>query len=168
MEKKLNVMTSFGPVPFDAVRDYLPKELVEKVDKAYDEILKIVDSNKIEFYIAKLAAKHGYDYNKMVNYLNELEKISVGAVFSILLREIATHLDNKYDGTINKVNEIYCISVLNGKIYKGNKTPIKNYRNFSAFRTEEDAKFAKKLLAKYIRKMFRGCGKQEDKGSQSN
>lgn len=32
MKKNLKVMTSFGPIPYDVVKEYLPKEAVELIE----------------------------------------------------------------------------------------------------------------------------------------
>lgn len=161
MKKKLLVMTSFGPVPFDAVKEHLPKEIVEAVLEIQNKIENNLDedSDKEEFYIKRIAEKKGWKYERMKRYLDDLESFYPAIVFSILLREIALYLDNKYEDTINKSKYIYVISSSNGKIAQIDKSSIKNYRNFAAFRTEADAKFAHRVLSKRIRRMFRGCGK---------
>lgn len=156
-KKKILVMTSFGLVPFESVRDQLPKEVVELVDSVINQ--NTVTPENIEFYINEIAKKKNWEYKKVASYLDNLEKFSPIASFSILLREIAIYLDNQYEDSINKAEEIYAISSLDGKIYKIDKSKAKNFRNFAAFRTIKDAEFAHRVLSKKIRKMFRGCGK---------
>lgn len=157
-EKKLLVMTSFGPVPFDAVRSHLPKKVVNEIDFILDQDSEISDPQNIKFYINRIAMERNWSYRKMVSYLNNLEKFSPIATFNILLRDIAIYLDSSYEDSIDKAEEIYAISSLDGRIHKVEKNAIKNFRNFAAFRTPEDAKFAHRVLSKKIRKMFRGCG----------
>jgi hypothetical protein len=43
---------------------------------------------------------------------------------------------------------------LDGRIYKVNKAHIKNYRNFAAFRSIEDAKTACKILREILKSMY--------------
>lgn len=157
-EKKILVMTSFGPVPFEAVKDHLPKEVVNAAEKAACEVFEILNPENVEFYINRLAEKKHWDYKKVASYIENLEKFSPMAAFNVLLREVAIYLDNQYEDSIDKAEEIYVISDLNGKVYKADRSRIKNFRNFAAFRTPEDAKFAHRVLSKKIRKMFRGCG----------
>lgn len=157
MNKKLLVMTSFGPVPFEAVKDHLPKEVVEAAERAADEVITYMDPNNEEFYIHQLAEKMNWDVKKMASYIDNLERFSPAAAFDVLLMEVAIHLDQKYEDSIVKVDDIYIISKLDGKVHKV-EGRIKNFRNFAAFRTEEDAKFAHRVLSRLIKKMFRSCG----------
>lgn len=76
------------------------------------------------------------------------------SLLSTLLRNIAIDLDKKYEDHISKSPEIYVISLLNGKITKANKAHIKNYRNFAAFRTIEDAKEACKIVKPLLKELF--------------
>lgn len=154
-EKKIFVMTSIGPVPFDAVKEHLPKDVAKMIEDILNE--EEPDDGSIEFYIDRLAKKKNWDYKKIESYLNKLETFSKVSVVNILLMEVAHYLDSKYEDSINKAEEIYVISTLDGKIHKVEGI-IKNFRNFAAFRTIEDAKFAHKVLSKKIRGMFRGCG----------
>ena len=100
---------------------------------------------ELEYYIQKIADKLGWKVEKVYNYLNSVDAILPAAAFSMVLREIAIELDKKYEDHIEKSPEIYVISMLNGRITKANKIHIKNYRNFAAFRTMEEAKMACKI-----------------------
>lgn len=113
------------------------------------------------FYIRKIAERMGWHNNKIGNYLDTLSLISLPSVFSVLLREIAVELDKKYENHIQDSPEIYVVSMFDGKITKANKALIKNYKNFAAFRSIEDAKIACKILKPILRDMFKGVnGKQ--------
>ena len=162
MKKKLKVMTSFGLVPFEAIKEYIPQEKVEEVLAAASVAEVAMDSNNLEYYINKLALEKRWDYAKMVSYLKNLDKFSTTATFYILAKAVAVELDKKYEGGIESSEHIYTISVLNGKVYEMDKKEIKNYRNFAAFRTEQDAKQARSILKPILKKMFKGSGKQED------
>lgn len=77
------------------------------------------------------------------------------AAFAIVLREIAIELDKKYEDHISNSPEIYSISLVDGRITKLYKSRIRSYKNFAAFRTIDDAKFACKVLREVLKDMFR-------------
>lgn len=109
----------------------------------------------IDFYIEKIATRLSWKPEKGYNYLNNVDSILPAAALSIILREIATELDKKYKDHIENSPEIYVISLLDGRITKANKAHIKNYRNFAAFRTIEDAKIACKIVKPILKEMFK-------------
>lgn len=110
------------------------------------------------FYIEKIAARPGWKPEKAYNYLNSVDSIFPAAAFSMVLREIAIELDKKYEDHIENSPEIYVISMLDGRITKANKAHIKNYRNFAAFRTIEDAKIACRIVKPILKEMFKSKG----------
>ena len=110
---------------------------------------------ELEYYIQKIADKLGWKVEKVYNYLNSVDAILPAAAFSMVLREIAIELDKKYEDHIEKSPEIYVISMLDGRITKANKAHIKNYRNFAAFRTIEDAKIACRITRDILKEMFK-------------
>ena len=109
----------------------------------------------MNFYIEKIAARLGWKPEKIYNYLNNADSILPAAAFSMVLREIAVELDKKYEDHIENSPEIYVISMLDGRITKANKAYIKNYRNFAAFRTIEDAKIACRIVKPILKEMFK-------------
>lgn len=118
----------------------------------------------INLFIRKIADKKGWEVKQTVDWLNEIAELYPVAAFNILLREIAVWLDLKYEGHIENSDRIFVVSVLNGKILElRNKGIVKNYRNFAAFRTLEDAKFACNVLRNYLKGMFKSHEKQENK-----
>ena len=110
---------------------------------------------ELEYYIQKIAEKLGWKVEKACNYLNSVDTILPAAAFSMILREIAIELDKKYKDHIEKSPEIYVISMLDGKITKANKAHIKNYRNFAAFRSVDDAKIACRITKDILKEMFK-------------
>lgn len=112
----------------------------------------------MNFYIEKIAARLGWKPEKVYNYLNSVDSILPAAAFSMVLREIAIELDKKYEDHIENRPEIYVISMLDGRITKANKAHIKNYRNFAAFRTIEDAKIACRIAKPILKEMFKSKG----------
>ena len=109
----------------------------------------------MNFYIEKIAARLGWKPEKVYNYLNNVDSILPAAAFSMVLREIAVELDKKYEDHVENSPEIYVISMLDGRIIKANKAYIKNYRNFAAFRTIEDAKIACRIVKPILKEMFK-------------
>lgn len=112
----------------------------------------------LDFYIKKIADRLGWKPEKVYNYLNSVDSILPAAAFSMVLREIAIELDKKYKDHIENSPEIYAISMLDGRITKANKAHIKNYRNFAAFRTIEDAKIACRIVKPILKEMFKSKG----------
>lgn len=110
--------------------------------------------NHIGCYISRVLARLGWTESKDLKYIQDLDNIYPNALFNILLREIAIELDKKYDDHIENSPEIFAVSTLDGRISKVNKAYIRNYRNFAAFRSVADAKFACRILRSYLRDMY--------------
>lgn len=157
-EKKMFVMTDFGPVPYDAVKEHLPKEIMKAIE-SYKEAVENSVPMSIDYYASSLAKKKGWKPEKMANYLGDLWDINPAAVFSTILREIAIELDKKYKNHINDCEELFIISTMDGRIHNVPRAHIKNFRNFAAFRTVEDAKIACRILRNDLKEMFKSVKK---------
>lgn len=125
-------------------------------------IIKVVSTksedtlaHNLDYYIGKIANRLGWKSEKVYNYLNGIDSLLPAAAFSIVLREIAIDLDKKYEDHIENSPEIYVINMFDGRITKANKATIKNYRNFAAFRTIEDAKIACRITRDILKDMFK-------------
>lgn len=105
--------------------------------------------------IQSIANRMGWKPQKVEGYLNAIDAMMPMAAFNIILREVAIILDQKYPDHINKSEKIFCISPLDGRIHEVCKAHIKNYRNFAAFRSIEDAKLACSLLREPLKEMFK-------------
>lgn len=139
-------------------KDILPKLLEAGIVTTTKPAKSVVETEvpmELEYYIQKIADKLGWKVEKVYNYLNSVDAILPAAAFSMVLREIAIELDKKYEDHIEKSPEIYVISMLDGRIIKDNKAHIKNYRNFAAFRTIEDAKIACRITRDILKEMFK-------------
>ena len=134
------------------------KECTHKAGCPCRQCAKGEISMDMNFYIEKIAARLGWKPEKVYNYLNSVDSILPAAAFSMVLREIAIELDKKYEDHIENSPEIYVISMLDGRITKANKAHIKNYRNFAAFRTIEDAKIACRIVKPILKEMFKSKG----------
>ena len=111
-------------------------------------------SDKVGYYIHKALTKLGWTESKDFKYIQDLDHIYPTVLFSILLREIAIELDKKYDDHIENSPEVFVVSTLDGRISRANKAHIRNYKNFAAFRSVADAKFACRILRSYLREMY--------------
>ena len=121
-----------------------------------DKVLKPTEiPMDLNYYIGKLAERLGWKVEKVYNYLNTIDSVYPAAAFSMILREVAIELDKKYEDHIEKSPEIYVVSMLDGRIAKANKAHIKNYRNFAAFRSVEDAKTACSIVREILKELFR-------------
>lgn len=118
----------------------------------------------IEFILDHMSQRFGWKADNLGKYLTTLTSLGEAAVFSILLREVAIILDKQYSDHIENSKEIWGISLTDGEIFKfKDLNKIKNFRNFAAFRTVEDAVLAKKSLKVLLVSMFsRKNGKQKD------
>ena len=90
----------------------------------------------------------------MSSILDALKGANHWAVVQLLLKEIAIELDKKYDNYINKSEKIYAISPQDGRIHEVDKSHIKNYKAFPAFRNIEDAKIACSLVKNHLKSIF--------------
>lgn len=108
----------------------------------------------ISYYIDKLSNKIGWKGEKTANILDRIDEVYPIASFSLILREIALELDKKYDDHIKNSPTIFSISSVDGTICRVNKAKVKNYKNFAAFRTIEDAKVACKILSPILKDMY--------------
>lgn len=120
-----------------------------------EEIVVKEPPKDLQYYIKNISTRLGWKYYEVESCLTMLNAINPAALFSIMLREIAVELDKKYEDHISNSLEIYIVSLLDGRITKANKATIKNYKNFAAFRTIEDAKWACGLLRHSLKNMFK-------------
>lgn len=128
---------------------------IGKVVKEAEEYEMEGKKLSLDYYIEKLAERLGWKIDKVYNYLNTIDSVYPVAAFSMILREVAIELDKKYKDHIENSPEIYVISVFDGRITKANKAHIKNYRNFAAFRSIEDAKIACNIMKDILKELFK-------------
>lgn len=154
------IQSAYGKIPTHCViinEESLPYLIEEGVIKEVEEEGTHVDPN---FYLEHLADRIHWNVDNLRKYLGNLYTIYPIAVFSILLREVAIVLDEKYGNHIKNSKEIYAISSLNGEIIKiKDLNKIKNFKNFAAFRTLEDALTAKHILKDPMKQLFKRDGK---------
>lgn len=115
---------------------------------------KMLSTPLMPSIIQRIANRTGWKPQKVEGCLNAVSTMMPTAAFNIILREVAVMLDQKYPDHINKSERIFCISPLDGRIHEVCKAHIKNYKNFAAFRSIEDAKLACSLLREPLKKLF--------------
>ena len=108
----------------------------------------------LDFFILALAKKKGWKPEKTLDWLNSINDYYPAAALNIMFREIALYCDNKYADHIKNCEEVYIVSTVDGRIHKVCKAHIKSYKNFAAFRTLEDAKYACRLLKEQLKAIF--------------
>lgn len=170
--KKVQILvkTSSGLVPFEEVN--LPKNHKKAIESILEELgIKKVESKPIKlptdigYYIEKIAKRNRLEVGQVGDLINALMGIQPGAALSILYRAIAMELDLQYPHNhISEVKDFFIISNADGRIYPAqNETGRFNYRNFAAFRTMEDARFARRVVGPLLREFY--GGKQKNKRS---
>lgn len=165
-EVKIGNKLAFG---MDSAYGFMPFYTVIVCEKSIpflieEGIIKEVENEEIPtepyFYIKHLADRIHWNVENLRKYLSNLYTIYPAAVFSIMLREVSIVLDEKYDNHIKNSKEIYVISCLSEEITKvKDLNRIKNFKNFAAFRTLDDALAAKRILEEPMKQLFKRSGK---------
>lgn len=130
----------------------------ERIPASAEEAQPTVDLN---YFLNSLAKKKGWRVERLVGWLNGIAELSPIAAFNIVVREVAVYLDHKYEDHIENSEKIFAISPLDGRIHEVCKAHVKNYRNFAAFRTIEDARFACNILRGQLKGMFKKNAKRK-------
>lgn len=157
--------TPVGPVPVEIItvnESTIPILLKEGVivENTLVEKKEVAEPTNIEFYIEHLAARIAWNKFNLGKYLNNLHNIYPAAALSIVLREVAIVLDEKYPDHIRNSKEIWVISMTDGRIHKlHDLSRVKNFNNFAAFRTVGDAIFARAVLKEAFNELF-GSGRK--------
>lgn len=137
------------------------KEFLSFLKLANITFLEYLESNDLknnqdlmkEGVISKLAYKEEWSNDKMKGYLNKLYKISPNAFKTLFLKEIAIILDEKYPNHIRESKQIFVISTLSNKIVELNKRRISSYKEFAAFRSYYEARFALDIYNDIVKSM---------------
>lgn len=109
----------------------------------------------ISYYVNNIADRMGWNSKKTVKFFETLNTIHPAAAFNVVLREIAIELDKKYEDHIENSPKIFVVSSLDGRITEANKAHIKNYKNFAAFRSIDDARIACKITKRLLKNMYK-------------
>lgn len=156
-DKLIQVVTMFGlsvPVKEIIVSKKTIPDLIKQGVIVEEGADKGIDFD-IPAAVVHLAERIGWNSSNLDKYLDNLYKISPAAVFSVLLKEVAIMLDEKYPDHINKSKEVWVISTLDGEIKQIKELhKIKNFRNFAAFRSLDDALTAKKIMTLALQDLY--------------
>lgn len=156
-EKLVKVVEVFGlPIPVDEVvlDDKTIPDLIKQGVIVGEGADKGVDFD-IPAAVVHLAERISWNSSNLDKYLDNLYRISPAAVFSVLLKEVAIMLDEKYPDHINRSKEVWVISTLDGEIKQIKELhKIKNFRNFAAFRSLDDALTAKKIMTPALQDLY--------------
>lgn len=118
-----------------------------------EEPIKV--SNDIAYYVTKLAKKLNVTDNTCKYMLDVIQAYSPSTVFSLLAKQIALELDDKYPGHIRESKYLYCIELTRGRIIPVSINKGDSLKNFTLFRSPEDAVLAINILKELYVKMFR-------------
>lgn len=122
--------------------------------------------NKHEFKVTILnitTKSYSPDTNQLFDYFlykifdkgftpKQLTDLSI--LLKLMTREIAIEFDNNYSDHIKYSPEIFGISSLTGKIIKIDKSKIKSYKTFGAFRSFKEAAYAKAIMKPILKVIF--------------
>lgn len=137
------------PVNAETLSEMIERGMVVPVESPSEKAPEL-----LSHYVERLAQRLGKPTEDVIQLLEAMDKVYPVLSFSLLLREIALELDKKYKDHIENSPEIYVISLLDGRITKANKACIRNYRNFAAFRTLEDARTACRIMKPVMKTLF--------------
>lgn len=138
----------------ELIKHGVVKEVPQELEKSKNESKKTFVNLDLNTVVEKICKATGWKPLKAANILDKITDINSAVILSLSLKIIAVEMDKKYKDHISKSPEIFVFSLFDGKIHKADKSKIKNYRNFAAFRTLEDAQFACNIFRDQINEMF--------------
>lgn len=136
------------------------KHFMSMLNEPYSDLTPhCYNEDSIDFFIARIAKKQGWKFEKTEGWIKSIWNFYPASAFNILAREVAIYMDEKYEDHIEESDKIFVISLLDGRIQEICKAHIKNYKNFAAFRSKEDAKIACSILRTFLKYMFSSSAK---------
>lgn len=144
LDDRKHYLVSYITITEENIPELISKEVLKKIHKPdASEIYEKIDRKFSE-----------YMPSDRLGIFLTLHCIYPGSAAGIFLKEIAIELDKNYDDHISQSPRIFAISAFNGDIFEVDKSHIRNYGNFAAFRTIEDAQYARDILESYFGKIF--------------
>lgn len=131
------------------------KCIVLKLSDLADSKVQSEEPMDLTSALMSLSSRIGVPMETLCKLFDILDLFGPSVTFSIILKELAVLMDKKYKDHINNSEKIFTVSLTNGRIVEIDKNNIKNYRNFAAFRTMDEAKEACKITRKLLRAMFK-------------
>lgn len=143
-----------NPCTQETLNDLIKSGVVKAVEENAKKAPKASDS--ILYYVDKLATKLHLTYVECCKMIARLTEYSPMTALSLLSKQISLELDKQYEGHIRDAEHVYILSSVTGTISELPKSLRENtnYRNFTAFRTKEDAAFALHVLAGLYKSAF--------------
>ena len=138
----------------ELIKHGVVKEVPQEIEKPKNESKKTFVNLDLNTVVDKICKATTWKPLKAANILDKITDVNPAVILSLGLKIIAVELDKKYKDHISNSPEIFVFSLFDGKIHKADKSKIKNYRNFAAFRTLEDAQFACNIFSDQINEMF--------------
>lgn len=132
--------------------------VVKEVEVA-ETTKEIVVPTDLNYYAAKIGKVINLNEEEATEFFEVLAQKFPYAVFSLVLKQVAIEIDRKYKDHISNSERIFGVSMINGCISEIPKSQVKNYHNFAAFRTLEDAKLACRITRPFLKEMFPRNGK---------
>lgn len=120
------------------INDYSNKDSNHLIFRVFDYML----------YVGEAPAREMYD--SLISYM----EVDPCLFYTFMLKVIATSLDEDYEGNIRNSEEIYTIDSITSRIVKLDKSKIKSYYNFPAFRSLSDARFACAIMSPILKVMY--------------
>ena len=120
------------------INDYSNKDSNHLIFRVFDYML----------YVGEAPAREMYD--SLISYM----EVDPCLFYTFMLKVIATSLDEDYEGHIRNSEEIYTIDSVTSRIVKLDKSKIKGYYNFPAFRSLYDAKYACAIMSPILKVMY--------------
>ena len=120
------------------INDYSNKDSKHLIFRVFDYML----------YVGEAPARDMYD--SLISYM----EVDPSLFYTFMLKVIATSLDEEYNGNIRNSEEIFTIDNVTSRIIKLDKSKIKGYYNFPAFRSLEDAKCACAIMSPILKVMY--------------
>lgn len=111
-----------------------------------DDIRKMV--------LKRMATRYKWEEGRLVRILKAIYEVHPAASVSMILKEIAMLLDEKYSGHISNSPTLFVISLADGEVHAIKRESIKSFRNIAVFRTVMDARYAKQILDKKFTDLF--------------
>ena len=131
----------------ETIPELIQKGIIKEVDDGLNKLT-------IQDAVQHLADRIGWKKENIERYFNGLYKINPIAVFDTILKEIAIILDEQYEDHISNSPEIWGIDTLNCRVIPLIKENITSYKHFAAFRSKEEAEYAKKIMAPAIKNLY--------------
>lgn len=147
----LRSFTRHIPLTKELLETFIREDIITKKTIKNDQKLENFSS---EYILGRLSKRVGWSTKTIIHILSAMNTINPVLVFTVLLKEIAIIFDKKYPDHISDSSEIYTISLISGRIIKVKKDLIKNYTNFAAFRSVEEASKAVVILKKLYKSLF--------------